>query len=160
MEAIKKRCEFCGQWFSPSPYAPHQKCCPDPICKRKRKSRANKNWRGENQDYEKGRNDEKREWAANYPNYWRKYRKNHPNYTQKERKRMLVVRKKAKIVARQDTARRISLEKLENIRELGSNSVARQDAASSQIKKILDYLFWKETVARQDKVEKQLCEAR
>lgn len=157
MEIKKKRCEFCHEWFSPSPYAAHhQKSCSKATCKKKRKAEANKKWRKMNQDYEKGRNEEKRIWSKSYPNYWRKYRKKHPDYAQRERRRMRSVRKKGKSVARQDAVRQISLEKLESIRSFEPNSVARQDAVLPQINGILDYLFWKENVARQDIMENRL----
>lgn len=154
----KKRCEFCHKWFLPSPYAAHhQKCCSNTTCRKKRKAKANKNWREKNPDYERSRNIKRCIWAKTYPNYWRRYRKEHPDYARKERRRMRSARKKAKSVAKQDTARQSSLEKLENIRDFGLNSVAKQDAVFSQINGILDYLSWKECVAKQDIMENQLC---
>lgn len=153
MEIKKKRCEFCHEWFSSSPYAAHhQKSCSNPSCRKKRKAAANKKWRANNQDYEKGRNEEKRNWARRYPDYWRKYRKEHSDYTKRERRRMSSVRKMAESVARQDTVHKISVEKLESIRNFKPNSVARQDAVHRRVNGILDYLFWKESVARQDEI--------
>jgi len=160
MSTIKKRCEFCHKWFSPSPYAAHhQKCCSDPVCCKKRKARANKNWRAKNPDYEKGRNEEKRIWAQNYPDYWQKYRQTNSDYVKREYRRRCSARKEAEKTARQDTARQISLEKLKSIQELALNSAARQDAVHGQIEGIVNYLFWKEKTARQDILENQLCKA-
>ena len=149
----KKRCEFCQKWCMPSPYAGHhQKCCSNIECKKKRKEQVNKNWREKNPSYEKSRSEKKRIWAGSYPNYWQRYRKEHPDYVRRDNKRRCSSRKKQCLSARQDTARQIALEKLESIRNFKPNSAARQDAVFALINGILDYLFWREGSARQDKI--------
>lgn len=148
----KKRCEFCHKWFIPHPRAPHQRCCSDPICRKKRKAAADRNWWLKNPDYAKSRNPKIRDWAKNFPDYWQKYRKGRPDYTRKERQRMRSVRQIAKSVAKQDAVRKISVEKLEGIRDLEPVRVAKQDAVQRRVNGILDYLFWKETVAKQDRI--------
>ena len=102
MKIAKKRCEICHQWFSPHPRAPHQRCCFDPACRKERKAKAKKAWRGKTPDYGKGRQSKVCAWAKQYPDYWRNYRQEHPDYVNAERRRMRSVRKKAKTAARQD----------------------------------------------------------
>ncbi|MBU0502168.1 MAG: hypothetical protein KJ811_02860 [Candidatus Margulisbacteria bacterium] len=146
----KKRCEICHQWFSPHPRAPHQRCCSNSACRKERKTRAREKWWAKNPDYGKGRKSKVRAWAKAYPNYWGEYRQAHPDYTKKERQRMRSVRKKAKTVAKQDAVRKTSVEKLESILNLEPICVAKQDAVQRRVNGILDYLFWKESVAKQD----------
>lgn len=146
----KKRCKFCHQWFTPHPRAPHQSCCSSPACRKKRKALAAKNWWVNNPKYAQGRKPKIKAWAKEYPDYWRKYRQEHPDYARKERQRMRSVRRQAKTVAKQDTVRKISVEKLERIRDSGADFVAKQDAVQRRVDGLLDYLFWKENVAKQD----------
>lgn len=146
----KKRCEFCHKWFTPHPQAPHQRCCSDLACRKKRKSAADKKWRINNQNYGRSRKQKIRDWAKEYPNYWQRYRREHPDYAQKERQRMRSVRQRAKNVAKQDAVRKISVEKLKSIRGFEPDFVAKQDAVHRRVDGILDYLFWKESVAKQD----------
>lgn len=155
----KKRCEICYNWFTPQARAPHQRCCSNPVCRKKRKAAADKNWWLKNQNYGKSRKQKIRDWAKNYLNYWQKYRGEHPDYARKERQRMLSIRQKAKSVAKQDAVHEISVEKLKGIRDLAPISVAKQDAVHRRVDGILDYLFWKETVAKQDEIAYCFCRA-
>lgn len=153
----KKRCEICHQWFTPHPRAPHQRCCSKPACQKKRKAKADKNWNLKNPGYGKGRKLKIKAWAKGYPDYWRKYRRSHSDYAKKECQRMRSVRQKAKNVAKQDAVRQISVEKLESIRGLESQNVAKQDAVHRRVNAILNYLFWKESVAKQDGIANYLA---
>jgi len=155
----KKRCDFCHKWFMPHPQAPHQCCCSDPACRKKRKSTADKKWRLNNQNYGRSRKLKIRDWAKEYPNYWQRYRRERPDYAQKERQRMRSVRQRAKNVAKQDAVRKISVEKLKSIREYEPDFVAKQDAVHRRVDGILDYLFWKESVAKQDVMAESLSGA-
>lgn len=146
----KKRCEICHQWFSPHPRAPHQRCCSNPACQKKRKVRANKNWNQKNPGYGKGRKLKIRAWAKEYPDYWRKYRKEHPDYAARDNRRRRSARQQAKNAAKQDAVRKISLEKLESIRDLEPVSAAKQDLVQRRVAAILDYLFWRDCAAKQD----------
>lgn len=151
----KKRCEFCHEWFIPDPRtAKIQRSCAQEDCRKKRRASAIRAWRLRNHDYNKSRCPKIREWAQSYPNYWRKYRREHPNYAKKERRRRRSAHQKAKNAAKQNTIAMISLEKLGSIRDLEPVSAAKQNAIRSQVNGILDYLFWKETVAKQDTIAK------
>lgn len=147
---MKKHCKVCRNWFTPHPRAPHQSCCSNPACRKKRETTAKKQWWLSNPLYGKSRRLKLRAWAKEYPDYWRKYRKEHPDYARKERQRMRSIRQRAENVAKQDAVRKISVEKLESIRDSEADSVAKQDAVHRRVNGILDYLFWKENVAKQD----------
>lgn len=146
----KKRCEICHKWFTPHPRAPHQSCCSNPACQKKRKAKAKKNWWSENPDYGKSRKPKIRSWAKEYPDYWRKYRKEHPDYVARDNRRRCSSYKRGKFSAKQDAVHKISVEKLESIRDLEPVSSAKQDAVHRRVDSILNYLFWKESSAKQD----------
>ncbi|MBI5412357.1 hypothetical protein HZA43_04280 [Candidatus Peregrinibacteria bacterium] len=147
---MKKRCKFCHKWFTPHPQAPHQRCCSSPACRKKRKAAADKNWWLNNPKYGQSRRPKIKAWAKEYPDYWRKYRKEHPDYVEKDRRRRRSAHQKAKNAAKQDAVRQISVEKLESIRDLTPICAAKQDAVHRRVNGILDYLFWKESAAKQD----------
>lgn len=65
---------------------------------------------------------------------------------------MRSIRQIAKTVAKQNAIAQISLEKLESIRDPEPVSVAKQNAIHRRVNGILDYLFWRESVAKQDEM--------
>jgi len=146
----KKRCEFCHEWFRPHPRSPHQRCCSTPACQKKRKTAAKKKWWSNNPDYGKSRKPKIQAWAKKYPDYWRKYRHEHPDYVKKEHRRRRSAHKRAKSAAKQDAVRKLSVEKLESIRDSGVDFAAKQDSVHRRVNGILEYLFWKESAAKQD----------
>lgn len=155
----KRRCEFCHKWFSPHPRAPHQRCCLNPACRKKRKAKADKDWWLNNPDYGKSRNLKICLWAQAYPDYWRKYRKEHPDYVARDNRRRCSSYKRRKISAKQDAVHKISVEKLKSIRDFEPVSSAKQDAVHRRVNGILDYLFWKESSAKQGVIDNCLCRA-
>lgn len=149
----KKRCEFCHEWFAPDPRtSKFQRSCSKPDCRKQRSALAVRNWWLQNSDYNKGRGSKIRAWAKAYPNYWRKYRREHPDYAEKERRRRRSTHKRAKNAAKQNTITQISLKKLESIRDLEPISAAKQNAIHRRVNGILDYLFWKESAAKQNEI--------
>lgn len=153
MKTPKRRCCFCQDWFQPGPRNPRrQQACSDPGCQQKRRAENNRRWRKNNPGYGKGRKQKISAWAREYPDYWRKYRKEHPDYAEKERRRRRSAHQRAKNAAKQDSVRKISVEKLESIRDLGAVSAAKQDSVHRRLNGILDYLFWKESAAKQDAI--------
>jgi hypothetical protein len=98
-------------------------------------------------------------WVKGYPNYWHKYRKEHPDYVARDNRRRCSSYKKRKISAKQDAVRQISVEKLESIRDLELVSSAKQDAVHRRVDGILNYLFWKESSAKQDDIANCLLAA-
>jgi len=153
MKIAKRRCEFCHEWFSPDPRTvKFQRSCTKPDCRKKRSRASVRQWWKQNPGYNKGRSPKVRAWAKAYPNYWRKYRQEHPDYVKKERRRRRSAHKKAKNAAKQNAISQISLEKLESIRNLEPNSAAKQNTIHRRVDGILDYLFWKECVAKQNAI--------
>ncbi len=153
MKIAKKRCEFCHEWFSPHPRtARFQRSCAKPGCRKKRSTSAVRRWWAQNPGYNKGRGPKIRDWAKAYPSYWQKYRKEHPDYAKKERQRRCSAHKRTKNAAKQNAISQFSLEKLESIRNLEPLSAAKQNTIHRRVNGILDYLFWKESIAKQDAI--------
>lgn len=120
----KKRCAFCRGWYAPDARTRgHQLSCRIPECRKNRKAQADRNWRIKHPGYGVKWKYKQREWAKGYPDYWRHYRKAHPQYAERERKRMRSRRAKVKIVA-------------------------KEDAIHRRVDGIVEYLFWREGVAK------------
>ncbi len=156
MKVSKRRCHFCKRWFQPNPRNPNrQQACSSAACQQKRRADNNRRWRQKNPGYGQSRQPKIRAWAKEYPDYWHRYRRQHPDYVGKERCRRRSAHKRAKNAAKQDSDRKISVEKLESIRDLAPISAAKQDSVHRRINGILDYLFWKENAAKQDAIANQ-----
>jgi len=157
MKIAKRRCEICHTWFSPNPRTYRsQRCCSNIECQKKRKARTKKNWWKKNPDYNKGRKTKIQKWAAGYPGYWQKYRQTHPNYVRKDIKRRCNRYKRDKISAKQDLIRKISVEKLKSIKKIKPYFSAKQDPIQRRQDGILEYLYWKESSAKQDRIGNHL----
>ncbi|MCK4827381.1 hypothetical protein KA005_67240 [bacterium] len=151
MKIAKRRCESCHKWFSPNPRTyRNQRCCSNAECQKERKARTKKNWWKKNPGYNKDRKATIQNWAAKYPGYWQKYRKAHPEYVRKDNKRRSKSRKKGQNAAKQDLIRKISVEKLKSIKEIKPDSAAKQDPIQRRQNYIIEYLYWKESAAKQD----------
>ena len=149
MTIPNKRCDFCHRWYEPDPrVGEDQVACQREACRKKRKARADRNWRIKHPGYGVKWKYKLREWAASYPDNWRHYRLTHPEYAERERKRMRSKRERLKIVAKQDARVQMAVEKLESIQAQTPKTVAKQDAIHRRVDGIVDYLFWKEGVAK------------
>jgi hypothetical protein len=156
MKIVKRRCEICRKWFMPDPRTYKiQKACSKPECLQKRKEKAKRDWWKNNPVYEyKYRKEKTRNWAKEYPDYWKNYRRGHPDYVEKDNRRRRTRHKKAKNAAKQDTMRKISVDKLKGIQEIRPDFSAKQDTLNRRVDGILDYLFWKESSAKQDGMDR------
>jgi hypothetical protein len=153
MKITKKRCEFCHEWFPPDPRTvKSQRSCAKPDCRKQRRNDAVKNWRRQNPDGNKGRGPKIKVWAKAYPGYWRQYRRRHPEYAARDNQRRRSARQIAKSAAKRNEIARISLEKLESIRAIEPISAAKRNEIHRRVEGILDYLFWKESAAKQDAI--------
>lgn len=153
MKIAKKRCEFCHEWFSPDPRASYkQRCCQKSVCRKKRKSMTQKNWRLKNHGYERSRREKINNWAKTYPNYWQKYRREHPDYTTRDNQRRVLSRQKASMSAKQDQITQFSLEKLESIKKMRVICSAKQDQINRRINEVVNFLLWKELSAKQNEI--------
>ena len=116
MTIRNKRCDFCHRWYAPDPrIGEDQVACQREECRKKRKARADRNWRIKHPGYGVKWKYKLREWAANYPDYWKHYRKTHPECADRERRRMRSKRERLKSVAKQDARRQIAVERLEGV---------------------------------------------
>ena len=149
----KKHCEFCHKEFLPNPRTTRiQRSCSSPGCKKKRAASAIKDWRKRNPEYEKSRRPKINAWARSYPAYWREYRKKHPDYAEKDNLGRGIRKRKQKSSAKQNTILQSFLERFKNIKNLGTESSAKQNTIPSHINLILDYLLWRDCSAKQDAI--------
>jgi hypothetical protein len=149
MNNPKKRCAYCHRWYRPDPRTRKQQlACGAAACRKKRKAQADRTWRKKNPGYAAARKPKMRVWAAEYPDYWSYYRKTHPEYADREQKRMSSKRLQFKSVAKQDARRQIAVDKLQSIQNRPPKTVAKQDEIHRRVNGIVDYLFWKEGVAK------------
>jgi hypothetical protein len=94
------------------------------------------------------RRDKIRAWAKGYPDYWRHYRAGHPAYRERERRRMAKKRHGDSRVAKRDECRKTAVEKLTAIAALEPGRVAKRDVCDRRFGGLVDFLLWKEGVAK------------
>jgi hypothetical protein len=146
----KKRCVVCHRWYEPDPrIGEDQLACGREECRKERKAEYDREWRKSNPGYGSGQKVKQQAWAKANPNYWRHYRKTHPDYVERERERMRSRREGLKSVAKQVLIRQIAVEKLRSIEAQAPKTVAKQVLIHRRMDGIVDYLFWKEGVAKQ-----------
>jgi len=150
MNNPKKRCVICHRWYKPNPrIGEDQLACDREECRSERKAEYDRAWRKKNPGYEAGRKVKQQAWAKANPTYWQRYRKTHPDYVERERERMMSRRKALKSDAKQVSMRQIAVEKLRSIEAQALKTVAKQVSIRRRMDGIVDYLFWKEGVAKQ-----------
>lgn len=148
-----QRCIICHSWFQPNPRTIRtQKACSRPPCQKKRKFLANQSWRMRNPSYDHSRRRKVQAWAKTYPDYWRHYRATHPDYVERNNRRRGLSRKKALGAANQDAIGQIAVEKLRSIPAVGPESAANQVAILRRLNGVVEFLFWKETAAKQSPI--------
>ena len=147
---FKKRCEVCHRWYEPDfRIGEDQLTCDREECRKERKAEYDRAWRKKNPGYEAARKGKRRDWAEAYPNYWRHYRLTHPAYVEGERRGRRARREKLKSAANQVSMRQIAVEKLRSIEAQAPKTAANQVLIHRRMDGIVDYLFWKEGVAKQ-----------
>ena len=145
-----QRCVICHLWFRPNPRTfRNQKACSRPPCQKKRKFLADQSWRIRHPTYGHSLRHKVQAWAKTYPDYWRHYRATHPNYVERDNRRRRLSRKKALGAAKQDAIGQIAVDKLRGIPVVGPESAAKQDAILRRLNGGVEFLFWKETAAKQ-----------
>lgn len=146
----KKRCIICGKWYIPCRNTwKHQKCCGNKKCVKELKSRANKSWCKRHPGYAKSRKLKVQAWAKSYPNYWSDYRRRHPEYRARDNIRRCKKAKRVNHSAKQAEYRKIAVDKLSCIAQIGPEFSAKQDVYYRRVDGLIDYLFWKESSAKQ-----------
>ncbi len=85
----KARCLFCGRWFPPYlPLAARQRTCRRAKCRSALKKMLNRALKRRLTLRRRAKmNLRQRDWAREYPHYWRGYRKKHPDYVALENQR-------------------------------------------------------------------------
>ena len=152
MKAKKKRCRFCGRWYTPDPRTAHfQKSCTNKSCRKQRQLQKNRNWAARYPDYHAYRGAKIREWAAR-TQYWKRYRASHPEYARRDNKRRVLAHKRLKLSAKQTTIRKITVEKLNSIRKSDPVLSAKHTAIDRRVDGLIDLLIWKELSAKQTNI--------
>lgn len=140
----KKRCTFCGGWYTPDARTRTQQlACGRWECRKKRKAQADRTWRIKHPDYGGSRNMKVRAWARNFPDYWRQYRRTHQEYASKDIERRVRSRSKAELSAKQDAIRQFSLELFQSVQKIGVEMSAKQDGIARRVEGIEEYLVRK-----------------
>jgi hypothetical protein len=88
-----RKCQLCGEAFSPDKYHPRQKFCTSEDCREERRRILRRRWLAENPDYYKRTDAEReidrlrcRKWRAENPDYYRGYRATHGPRINKKRR--------------------------------------------------------------------------
>lgn len=151
MSICQKRCRICGEWFMPDARtARFQKACSSASCRQERKRQADRGWRANNPGYRDAV--KMRQWAAQYPTYWRLWRAAHPDYVERNRMRTRERQKASRLVfAKQDAIRRDPVGYLEDLR--GPGMFAKQDAMSRPVDGILTFLIDQAVFAKQSDID-------
>jgi len=152
MTLSRKRCLVCRRWFAPRVQNPQQKTCSEGLCQKSRRRKACLVWNKKHPHNDHARGGKTRAWAKVFPDYWQRYRAAHRDYAGRERARMRAKRRKLRRVAKQDAWRQIAVDRLITIAASPLENVAKQDAWDRRVDGVLDYLIWKEDVAKQDAI--------
>ena len=81
----KRRCEACGERFTPCRHVPNQQYCSKPACQRERRRRWQRKKLQRDPDYRANQSAAQRRWRERHRDYWRNYRRTHPDYTARNR---------------------------------------------------------------------------
>lgn len=154
---IRRRCLICREWFLPHPAVKNknsnrQKTCSKKHCQRERHRLGCLEWHKKNPKADSHRRDKMRAWAKK-SDYWRKWRGKHLTYCHREVARMRAKRRQARNVAKRDEQSQMTLDKLKSIQTLRPKTVAKRDELDPRIDSLLEFLFWKEGVAKRDDLD-------
>lgn len=147
----KKHCLYCGVYFVPDPRTHNfQKACQRPQCRRERKRQVDRSWRKRNSEWFECRRPKVRQWAKDYPAYWKRYRASHHGYTRKNRAQSRQrMRQRRQLFAKQDAIRCHPVGYLKDIQHIGQQKTfAKQDAIKLQVESILVFLMAREMFAK------------
>lgn len=152
MKVLTKICRYCGRKFRPDPRAVgNQRCCGREPCRRERRRRKWQSWIKRHPDYRKAadQRNKTKAWSKTYPDYWRQYRAANAEYRERERRRMVAKRRRARRVAKQAGIGKIAVGKLRKIESRGPKTVAKQTGIARRLDGVVQFLLWKEAVAKQ-----------
>jgi len=155
MKLPPRTCRYCGRKFQPDPRAiESQQCCGREKCRRERQRRKWHDWNKRNPNYRKAPDvrNKTHAWAKCYPDYWRQYRATNAKYRERERLRMAAKRRKARRVAKQTRRREVAVEKLRKLESPGPKTVAKQTGIARRVNGVVQFLLWKEGVAKQTSI--------
>ena len=124
MQFRHRRCRQCRRPFRPKPQTAYkQKTCSRKACQRRRHLQGCRVDHKKRPERDRKRRHKIRAWAMAFQHYWRHYRCTHPAYRERERQRMARKRRRLK-------------------------NVAKRDVCDRRVGGLVDFLFWKEGVAK------------
>ena len=157
MKLSMKPCAYCGRSFRPNPRtAKHQKACHREECRRARQRQKLRRWRMLHPDLASKWLPKLRAWAKAYPDYWRQWRGDHRDYREREKLRMRAKRRQARRVANETAIGQIAVEKLQSIRAEQPITVANETVIARRMDALVDFLIWKESVAKRSAIEPRI----
>lgn len=149
MRSPHRRCRQCQRRFRPHPQTAYkQKTCSRRACQRRRHLQGCRVDHKKNPQRDGKRRQKIRAWAMAFQHYWRHYRARHPAYRERERRRMARKRRRLRSVAKREEWRTIAVEKLNAIAAQTPKRVAKRDECDRRVGGLVDFLFWKEGVAK------------
>lgn len=149
MRSRHRRCRQCGRRFHARPQTAYkQKTCSRKVCQRQRHLQGCRVDHKKNPERDRKRQHKVRAWAMAFEHYWRYYRAAHVDYRERERWRMARKRRRLRNVAKRDEWRNIAVEKLRVIAAQTPARVAKPDECDRRVGGLVDFLFWKEGVAK------------
>lgn len=151
MKIPKRRCHHCHQWFQPDPrVACSQKYCSHAQCRRESRLASHRQWWSKNgRETDAARASKHIIWT-NETHYWATYRLKNTDYVIRDNARRRRAHHTARRAANQDMSRKISVDKLHEVLDLGVQNAANQNTIHRQIKGVVHYLLWKECAPNQD----------
>lgn len=154
MKVASKRCLNCRRRFQPDPRAARQqRACAREPCRRARRRLKLRSWRKRHPGSAAPSPAKVRAWAAAYPDYWRQWRAKHPGYREREKRRLRAKRRRGRRVANVTGMAEIAVEKLRGLAAAGPQGVAKETGLSRRVDGVVEFLIWKEGVAKQTDME-------
>ena len=151
MRSRHRRCRQCKRRFRPRPQTTYkQKSCSRSACQRRRHLQGCRVDHKKRPERDRKRRPKIRAWAMAFERYWRQYRAGHPVYRERERRRMAAKRRRLGRVAKRDERRQIAVDKLNAIAAQRPACVAKPDECDRRVGGLVNFLFWKEGVAKPD----------
>ena len=80
-----RRCRYCQQPFTPSPFHPQQAVCTQRACQRRRQNDYHRQKIQRDPEYAQVCQDSRKKWRQAHPDYDRQYREAHPDSAERNR---------------------------------------------------------------------------
>ncbi|MBI2119168.1 MAG: hypothetical protein HYT97_06030 [Elusimicrobia bacterium] len=145
----KKQCDFCHCTFLPDARAwRQQRTCFKESCRKKRKAKAQLKWFLRHPDYHESRKIKIKNWAKDYPDYWKFWRKRHPEYVERDNLRRQQSYQNLKITAKQNETIKIFEQPEGTTLQVLQEFSAKQNLIYRRLESLFNVLSQKEFPAK------------